>query len=64
MVKLLHFKNKKAGRGARVAHSVELLTLDFGSGHDIRVVRSSPTSGLCWAWSLLRFSLSLHSINK
>ena len=32
-------------RGAQVAQSGERLTLDFGSGHDLRVVRSSPTSG-------------------
>jgi len=28
-----------------VAQSVEHLTLDFGSCHDLRVVRSSPASG-------------------
>ena len=28
-----------------MAQSVEYLTLDFGSGHDLRVVRSSPASG-------------------
>ena len=31
--------------GAWVAKSVKHPTLDFGSGHDIRIMRSSPTSG-------------------
>ena len=47
--------------GTWVAQSVECLTLDFGSGHDLMVVRSSPTSGsILTAWSLLGIlSLSL-----
>ena len=32
-------------RCAWVAQSVKHLTLDFGSGHDLRIVRSSPRSG-------------------
>ena len=33
-------------------------TLDFGSGHNLRVVRLSPTLG--WMWSLFKmFSLPL-----
>ena len=28
-----------------MAHPVKHLTLDFGSGHDLRVMGSSPTSG-------------------
>ena len=32
-------------RGTWVAQSVEHLTLDLGSGHDPRVVGSSPTLG-------------------
>ena len=32
----------QAFRGAWVAQSVKHLTLDFGSGHDPRVVGSSP----------------------
>ena len=32
-------------QGAWVAQSVECLTLDFGSGHDPRVLGSSPVSG-------------------
>ena len=32
------------GRGARVAQSVGWLALYFGSGHDLRVLGSSPTS--------------------
>jgi len=31
--------------GAWVAQSVKCPTLDFRSGHDLRVVRSSPVSG-------------------
>ena len=31
--------------GAWVAQLVECLTLDFGPGHDLRVVGSSPRSG-------------------
>ena len=41
-------------RGAWVAQSAELRTLDFGSDRDPRVVGSSPTSGLHWAWNLLK----------
>ena len=36
---------QKRGGGASVAQLVKRLTLDFGSGHDLRVVRLSPTSG-------------------
>ena len=36
-----------------MAQLVEGLTLDFGSSHDLRVVRSSPTWGSILAWSLL-----------
>jgi len=39
-----HLKNSLM-RGAWVAQSVRHLTLDFGSGHDLRVMRSSPASG-------------------
>jgi len=31
--------------GAWVAQSVKHPAVDFGSGHDLRVVRSSPASG-------------------
>ena len=60
------FKNKKM-RGAWVAQSVEHLTLDFGSGHDLRVVRSSPLSGSMLgvesAWdSLFSFSFATPSV--
>ena len=37
-----------------MAQSVKHKTLDFTSGHDLRVVRWSPMYGLCWEWSLLR----------
>ena len=35
---------KRIYRGTWVAQSVEQWTLGFGSGHDLRVVESSPTS--------------------
>ena len=64
---------KKKG-GAWVAQLVKHLTLDFHSGHDLRVVRSSPCWALCSVWNLLvplslllppdlTFSLSLLIIN-
>ena len=40
-----------------MAQSVKRPTLDFGSDHDLRVVRSSPESG---SMPSLRFSLSLN----
>ena len=39
--------------GTGMAQSVQCSTLDFGSGHDLRVVRLSPTSAVHWVWSLL-----------
>ena len=36
---------KASFQGAWVAQSFKHLTLDFGSGHDLRFVRSSPASG-------------------
>ena len=41
-------------KGAWVAHLVKHLTLDFGSGHDLRVVRPSPTSGSARGMELLK----------
>ena len=38
-------KKRKSTRGTWVAHSLERLTLDFSSGHDLGVVRLSPTAG-------------------
>ena len=38
---------------------VEHLLLDFGSGHDLRVVRSSPTLGSVLGGTCLDFSLPL-----
>ena len=48
---------KTSQRGAWVAQLlVKLLTLDFSSGHDLRIVRLAP----CWAWRLLKIlSLSV-----
>ena len=36
---------KYMGRGSWVAQLVKHLALNFGSGHDLRVVKSSPVSG-------------------
>ena len=44
MLKTLPLK-KITYMGAWVAYSVKYPTLDFGSGHDLRVVRSSPMLG-------------------
>ena len=41
-----------------MAQLVKCLTLGFGSGHDVKVVRLSLVSASCWVRSLLRFSLS------
>ena len=53
----VHSRDQKGSRGAWVAQSVERPTLDFGSGHDLRVVRSSPGLG----YSLRRCLLEFHS---
>ena len=45
--------------GARVAHSVELLTLVFSSGHDPRVMGLSPTWGSMLSVEPVRDSLPL-----
>ena len=53
-------------RVAWVAQLVKCSTLDFGSGHDLRVVRLSPGLGslsLCPSSSLLSLSLS-HFLEK
>ena len=60
----VHMRREASSRGVWVSQSVKKLTLDFSSGPDIRVVRSSPTPGsaLSVVWSLLRIlSLSLCS---
>ena len=41
----VHICLKNLTRGTWVSQSVEYLTLDFGSGHDLRIVRSSPVVG-------------------
>ena len=46
----LRFENKKfllENRSPWVAQSVERLTLDFGSGHDLTVREFEPRFGLC-----------------
>ena len=35
-------KNKRKMRGAWVAQSVKHLSLNFGSGHDLKALRSNP----------------------
>ena len=45
--------------GAWVAESVKCPTLDFGSGHDLKVVRSSPKLGSALMARSLRGILSL-----
>ena len=44
---------KVFSRGAWVAQSMECPALDFGSGHDLRVMES-PCQALHWVWSLLK----------
>ena len=44
-VRALPINKKATAWGAWVALSVKDLTLDFGSGHDPRVVGSSPAMG-------------------
>ena len=44
--------------GTWVAQSVRDLTPAFSSGHDLRVVGSSPKLALCSVWSLLKDSCS------
>ena len=49
-----------------MAQSVEHWTLDFGSGHDLRVMGSSPVSGtvlsVASAWGSVSLPLPLHSL--
>ena len=44
---MVGFKKNTGCRGTSVAQSVECLTLDFGSGHDLMVYGFEPCSGLC-----------------
>jgi len=48
-------------KGSWVAQVVKCPTLDFGSVHDLGVMRSrAPHQAPCWTWSLLEIlSLSL-----
>ena len=50
---------KEGLRGTWVAQSVEYPTLDFGSGHDLRVVGLSPTSVSALSMEIAWDSLSL-----
>ena len=45
LLELYYFNSNTLPRGAWVAWSVKRLTLDLGSGHDVTVMGSSPTSG-------------------
>ena len=45
VLSFVDFIQEVVGRGAWVAQSVKCWTLGFGSGHDLGVVGSSPTSG-------------------
>ena len=50
-----------------MGQSVKCLTLDFGSGHDLRVCEFKPRIGLCAgsaepAWDSFFLSLSLSSL--
>ena len=42
---IFYYKKKPTIGATQVAQSVKHLTLDFDSGHDLRIVKSSPTSG-------------------
>ena len=59
---------KTGSGGVWVVQSLERQTVDFGSGHDPRVMRSSPVSGSTLkmepAWDSLSLSLSLSLSNK
>ena len=45
---------KMSGAPGWLAQLVKCPTLDFGSGHDLRVMRSSPVSVAWWVWSLIK----------
>lgn len=45
---------KAQKRGPWVAPSVNRLTLDPSSGHDLRVVGSNRALSSTWSWSLLK----------
>ena len=49
---------KRKFSGTWVAQLVEYLTLDFGSGHNLRVMESSSMLGSALSRVHLRFSLS------
>ena len=48
--------------GVGVAQLVKRLTLDFGSGHDVTVIRSSPMLGCALCRACLDFSLPLSAL--
>ena len=53
-----HQRIISGGAGGRswclLPQSIKCQTLDLGSGHDLRVVRSNLALGWSWAWSLLK----------
>ena len=46
-----------------MAQLVECMTLDFGSGHGLKVMRSSPTSGTALVARGLLKILSVHALS-
>ena len=52
-------QNMKGNVATGSAQSVKRQTLDFPSGHDLRVLRSSPVSACTELGAYLRFSLLL-----
>ena len=58
---LISFLKMFKRRGAGVAESVKCLTVDFDSGHDLRVLRSSPMSGALLSEESASPSPSAHS---
>ena len=47
-------KKKKLMWGTWVAQLVKCPTLNFSSGHDLTITRSSLHQALCWVWKLLK----------
>ena len=59
MVRITNFEFVEERRvfqtwGTKVARLSKHLNLDFGSGHDLRVMRLGPELVLYWAWNMLK----------
>ena len=70
-IKICFQLKEQPNRGTWLVQSVRCPTLDFGSGHGLKVMRLNPMSWLCTGLGArLRFSLSfsssllLHSLSK